>query len=201
HFKMFAESLLLLSHRDKFEALLIGCQEDSWPEIESQLHTDLKQKLRGRFPIDVLSATPEEVRQHANRILTEFMLTEQMGLVREVMGEAHRNARGAVGLKHVLNALERQEVQTLLLMRSFKAEAVECPNCRHLDTRMVKTCAVCAHETRELSDVSDALVDSALRNGADIRFIDGDPDMEKAGQVAALLRFRADQNTAEKMAV
>jgi len=90
------------------------------------------------------------------------------------------------------------EVQTLLMLRSFKAEAVECPNCRHLDTRMVKTCAVCAHETRELSDVSDALVDLALRNGADIRFIDGDPDMEKAGHVAALLRFRADQNTAEK---
>jgi peptide subunit release factor 1 (eRF1) len=198
HFKMFAESLLMLAHREKFDALLIGCQDDSWPEIESQLHSDLKQKLRGRFPIDVLSATPEEVRQHAKRILIETMLTDQMALIREVMGEAQRNARGAVGLKHVLNALERQEVQTLLVLRGFKAEAVECPNCRHLDTRMVKTCAVCAHETRELSDVSDALVDLALRNGAEIRFIDGDPDIEKAGQVAALLRFRADQNTAEK---
>ena len=198
HFKMFAESLLMLAHRDKFDALLIGCQEDSWPEIESQLHSDLRQKLRGRFPIDVLSATPEEVRQHARRILTESMLTNQRDLINEVVGEAQRNARGAVGLKHVLNALERQEVQTLLVLRGFKAEAVECPNCKHLDTRMVKSCAVCAHETRELSDVSDVLVDLALRNGADIRFIDGDPDMEKGGQVAALLRFRADQNTAEK---
>jgi len=198
HFKMFAESLLMLAHRDKFDALLIGCQEDSWPEIESQLHSDLRQKLRGRFPVDVVSATPEEVRQHARRILTESMLTNQRDLINEVMGEAQRNARGAVGLKRVLNALERQEVQTLLMTRSFRAEAVECPNCRHLDTRMVKSCAVCGQETRELADVSDALVDLALRNGADIRFIDGDPDMEKRGQVAALLRFRADQNTAEK---
>ena len=201
HFKMFAESLHMLSYRDKFDALLIGCQDDSWPEIESQLHTELKQKLRGRFPIDVVSATPEEVRQHANRILTESKLKEQMDLVREVTGETKRNGRGSVGLKHVLNALELQEVQTLLMTRSFRAEAVECPNCRHLDTRMVKKCAVCGHETRELKDVSDALVDSALRNGADIRFVDSNPDMEKAGQVAALLRFRADQNTAEKMAV
>jgi len=198
HFKMFAESLLMLAHREKFDALLIGCQDDSWPEIESQLHADLRQKLRGRFPIDVLSATAEEVRQHANRILTESMLTNQRELISEVMGEVQRNGRGALGLKHVLNALELQEVQTVLMLRSFRAEAVECTNCRHLDTRMVKTCAVCAHETRELTDVSDALVDMALRNGADIRFIDGDPDMEKAGKVAALLRFRADQNTAEK---
>ena len=35
-----------------------------------------------------------------------------------------------LGLKHVLNALERQEVQTLLVLRGFKAEAVECPNCK-----------------------------------------------------------------------
>ena len=199
HFKMFAESLLMLAHRDKFNALLIGCQDNSWPEIEPQLHSDMKQKLRGRFAIDVLSATPEEVRQHANRILTESMLASQRELISEVMGEAQRNARGAVGLKHVLNALERQEVQTLLVLRGFKAEAVECPNCKHLDTRMVKSCAVCAHQTRELSDVSDALVDLALRNGADIRFINGDPYMEKAGNVAALLRFRADQNTAERL--
>jgi peptide subunit release factor 1 (eRF1) len=198
HFKMFAESLLMLAHREKFDALLIGCQDDSWPEIESQLHSDLRQKLRGRFPIDVLSATAEEVRQHANRILTESMLTTQRELISEVMGEVQRNGRGALGLKHVLNALELQEVQIVLMLRSFRAEAVECTNCRHLDTRMVKTCAVCAHETRELTDVSDALVDMALRNGADIRFIDGDPEMEKAGKVAALLRFRADQNTAEK---
>jgi peptide subunit release factor 1 (eRF1) len=198
HFKMFAESLLMLAHRDKFDALLIGCQDDSWPEIESQLHSDLKQRLQGRFPIDVISATPEEVREHANRILTESMLTSQRELIGEVMGEVQRNGRGALGLKHVLNALELQEVQTVLMLRSFSAEAVECTNCRHLDTRMVKTCAVCAHETRELSDVSDALVDMALRNGADMRFIDADADLEKAGKVAALLRFRADQNTAEK---
>jgi len=198
HYKMFAESLLLITNKEKLEALLIGCQDDSWPEIEAQLPTALKQKLRGRFPVDVLAATAEELRQRANRILTEAKLAERMALMREVMGQSQRNGRGALGLKHVLNALERQEVQTLLLVRDFKAEAVECPNCRHLDTRMVKTCAVCGHETRALNDVSDSMVDLALRNGAEIRLVDSDPDMEKAGCVAALLRFRADQNTAEK---
>jgi peptide subunit release factor 1 (eRF1) len=143
----------------------------------------------------------EEVREQAERILNENMLGEKQALVREVLGEAQRNARGAVGLHHVLNALERQEVQTLLVGHDFKAEAVECTNCRHLDTRMIKKCVLCAHDTRELSDVSDTLVDLALRNGADIQFMNDDADLEKAGRVGALLRFRADQNTAEKMAV
>ena len=138
HYKMFADSLLSLSHREKFDALLIGCHDEAWPEIEPQLNSSLKQKLRGRILVDPMVATAEEVREQANRILSEGLQSEQRNLVRETMGEAQRNARGALGLRHVLNALERQEVQTLLLVRDFKAEAVDCPNCRHLDTRMVK---------------------------------------------------------------
>ena len=201
HFKMFAESLLSLFHREKFDVLLIGCTDESWPEIEPHLDSSLKQRLRGRILVDPMVATAEEVREQANRILGQALQAEQRSLLAEVMGEAQRNARGAVGLRHVLNALERQEVQTLLLDRNFTAEAAECTNCRHLDTRMVKACAVCGHDTRELNDVSDSLVGLALRSGAEIRFVDNDPELEKAGRIAALLRFRADQNTAEKMVV
>ncbi len=201
HYKMFTESLLMLHNHEKYDALLIGCHDESWPEIEPHLNGSLKQRLRGRILVDPMVATAEEVREQANRILEESQQTEQRNLVHEAVGEAQRNARGAVGLRHVLNALERQEVQMLMVDRNFTAEAVECIHCRHLDTRMVKACAVCGHETREISDISDALVDLALRNGAEIRFVTNDPELEKAGRVGALLRFRADQNTAEKMAV
>ena len=201
HFKFFAESLQTLLNQDKFDALLIGCHDEAWPELQPLLHTYLKQRLAGRFLVDPAVASAEEVRAHAVRILEENRSNQLLALVREAIGEAQRNARGAVGLRHVIAALERQEVQTLLVGRALDSEAVECPHCRHLDTRMVRQCAVCGHETRDLSDVTDALVDLALRNGADIQFIDNDPELEKVGHVGALLRFRADQNTAEKVAV
>jgi hypothetical protein len=201
HFKLFAESLQMLLTRDKFEALLIGCHDDAWPELEPLLHSDLKQRLLGRFLVDPVAASAEEVREHAERILEEKRQAQLQALVRETIGEAQRNGRGALGLRRVLTALERQEVQTLIVGPDFKAEAVECANCRHLDTRMVRHCAVCGHETRELSDVTDALVDLALRSAADIEFIDANSELQQAGHVAALLRFRADQNTPKKVAV
>lgn len=201
HYKMVAESLLLLHGREKYDALMIGCHDEAWPEIEPQLHSSLKQRLRGRILVDPMVATADEVRQQALRIVSQEFQSGQRKAVQQTIGEAQRNGLGAVGLRHVLNALERQEVQTLLIARDFKAEAAECPHCRHLDTRMVKSCAVCGKDTRNLSDVSDALVDLALRNGADIHFVDGDPELAKAGRVGALLRFRADQNSANKMAV
>jgi len=201
HYKLFAESLQALMTQDKCELLLIGCRDDAWSSIEPQLHTYIKQRLVGRFLLDPIAATADEVRECATRILEKHRAEEQQELLREAIGQSQRNSRGAVGLRHVLNALERQEVQTLLVARDFKSEAVECANCRHLDTRMVDRCAVCGNQTRELGDVSDALVDLALRNGAEIRFVDNDSELERAGRVGALLRFRADQNTAEKVAV
>lgn len=201
HFKQFAESLHLLLNRDRFELLLLGGRDETWPEILPHLHNDLKKRLIGKFLIDPGVASAQEVREHALRMLNQFLTSDEQALIREVTGEAQRNARGALGLRHVLNALERQEVQILLVSRDFQAEAVECTNCRHLDTRMVRTCAICGQETHEVSDVSDALVDLALRNGAEIKFIQGDPALEQAGRVAALLRFRADQNTPQKVAV
>lgn len=201
HFKQFAESLHVLMNRDRFDLLLIGCRDEAWPEITPHLHNEIKRRLIGKFLIDPGVASPQEVREQGGRIVNEFLSSEEQRLIREVAGEAQRNGRGALGLRHVLNALERQEVQILLVSRDFQAEAVECTNCRHLDTRMVRNCAICGHETREITDVSDALVDLALRNGAEIKFIDGDPELEKAGRVAALLRFRADQSTPQKVAV
>lgn len=201
HYKLLAESLQLLMKQDRCEALLIGSRDEAWSEIEPQLHTYVKQRLVGRFLLDPIAATAEEVREYAARLLNRHRSEEQQVLVREAIGQSQRNSRGAVGLRHVVNALQRQEVQTLLVSRDFRSEAVECTNCKHLDTRMVPTCAVCGNQTRGLRDISDALVDLALRNGAEIRFIDNDPELENAGRVGALLRFRADQNTAGKVAV
>jgi peptide subunit release factor 1 (eRF1) len=201
HFKLFADSLHILLNRERFELLLIGCHDETWPEITPHLHTDVKRRLIGRFLIDPGLASAQEVREHAGHVLTEFIAAQERSLVREIEGQSQRNGRGALGLRHVLSALERQEVQTLLVSRDFQAQAVECPNCGHLDTRMIHNCAICGRKTREINDVSDALVGLALRNGAEIRFIDGDPDLEKAGRVAALLRFRANQNTAQKVAI
>jgi peptide chain release factor subunit 1 len=200
HYKQFAESLQALLNQQHYGALLIGCRDEAWSELEPNLHTYIKQRIAGRFLLDPIAATAEEVREYAMRLLSKVRAEEQQDMVREALGQASRNGRGAAGLHHVLIALERQEVQTLLVMRDFKAEAVECTHCRHLDTRMVSDCSVCGQKTREVSDVSELLFDLALRNGADIEFIEADPELEQAGRVGALLRFRADQSTAVKMA-
>ncbi len=177
------------------ERFLVGCRDDTWPEIERHLHPYIKQRFVGHFPIDPATANPEQVKEQSEKLFAEFRKNRRRQLVHEAVGQASRNGRGALGLARVLQSLETGEAQTLLLARTFSAPASICDNCGHVDANVSDTCASCGHPTREVEDASDLLLASAVRNGIEIVHVGDDPEFASAGGVAALLRFRADQNT------
>ena len=183
-----------------YDRFLVGCRDENWPEFEPYMHPYVRQRFVGRFAIDPAGVTIGQVREAGEALYNEFRANRRAGLVREAVGGAQRNGRGAVGLRRVLQALETGEVQTLLLARNFAAPEVQCGNCGHIDSHSVKECAVCGRGTIELEDVSDALIRIAMRKGIEIIHIPDHPDLVKAGGVAAVLRFRADQNTEGKKA-
>ncbi len=183
-----------------YDRVLIGCRAENWSEIEPQLHPYVTQRFVGHFPIDMSAVSIAQVRESAEALYNEFRANRRASLVREAIGGAQRNGRGATGLRRVLESLEKGEVQTLLLARDFARNAVECPNCGHLDAHITENCAVCGQPTQELEDVADALLRRAVRNGIEIIHIPENPDLSSAGGVGAVLRFRADQNTEVKKA-
>jgi len=199
NFKELGDKLKELQEARGWEKVLVGCRDEIWHEIEPQLHTYTRQKLIGHFAADPAMATTEQVKEEVERIVVDRRTARIEGLIREVVGESKRDARGALGLKHVINSLEKGEVQTLLIGRDFKGQVAECRNCGHMDVRMVKNCAVCNGDTVEVEDVSDALLGAAVRNGIEIVHVpvNMDPDFTVKGGIGALLRFRADQNNNE----
>ncbi len=201
HYKAVSERLQGLQQSAGCGFFMIGCREETWPDIERHLHPYVRQRLVGHFHIDPSLATREQVLEHANRLLQEHERSERRGMVREVLGKAQRNGRGALGLRHVLRSLERGEIQSLLLGERFSAAASRCRHCGHMDTRLVRHCAVCGEPTREVDDVADALIGLAIRSGIPVVYVRDEPDFEKAGNIGALLRVRADQSTPKKLAV
>ena len=201
HFKEVAERLKEELEKGTFEKLIVGCQENIWNEFEPHLHTYLKQRLLGHFSAEVSSITMDQIREKANHILQEQLNARRQELVKEVLGQAQRNGFGVTGLRRVLRALEMGEVQSLLLGENFHAHAIECTNCGHLDSRMTTTCEVCGQETRELEDVSDAIIPVSIHRDIELFYVNNDAELDRVGNIAALLRFRADQNTPSKTAV
>ncbi len=201
HYIAIAEHLRELKEKGEYDKLVVGIRDENWPELEHEFHPYVRQHLVGHFSIDPATATPPQVREHAERVIAEFRQKRREDLVREVVGQAHRNGRGALGIRRVLRSLETGEVQTLLLSRDFAAPAVECRNCGHVDINDEHAkCSVCGGETRRLEDITDALLRDAVRNGIEIIHVPPSEEFAKIGNIAALLRFRADQNTSAKLA-
>ena len=200
HFRLVADRIEQYFERDGCDRLLIGCRDDVWSEIEPQLQSLARQHLVGHFRIDPKVATPEQVKQMAHEQLASYSANIKQELIREVIGEAHRNGRGAIGLRRVLRSLETGEVSTLLLGSNFHAAGVKCYHCGHMDLHVSPTCAVCGKDNTELEDIGDAIVGHAIRTGVELVYIPDDEEFDRIGRIAALLRFRADQNTAERAA-
>lgn len=201
HFKIVAEAITDYLGRSGCEKLVIGCHDDVWPEIQSQLHRDVRKLVVGRFRIDPKTATPPQVKQLAQGQLARHDQEKKQTLITEVIGEAHRNGRGAIGLRRVLRSLEVGEVQTLMLASTFSAPGVKCYHCGHMDIHIAPACVVCGKDNTQLEDLGDAIVGHAIRNGLELLYIGDDEQFDRIGRIAALLRFRADQNTPAKIAV
>jgi hypothetical protein len=66
---------------------------------------------------------------------------------------------------------------------------------------MVHYCAACGRGTRELEDAMDAIIPFAVRRDIEMLYVKDDPVFQSAGNIAALLRFRADQSNGRALSV
>src|SRR5208282_4717004 len=96
------------------------------------------------------------------------------------------------GLRRVLRSLELGEVQTLLVDEKFQAHAVECSGCGHLDAHIVNSCPVCGRATQEIVDVGEAILPWVICRDIETFYVKDDPEFDKVGNIAALLRYRSE---------
>jgi len=195
HFKNVADVLKNALEQRAFDKWILGCLENHWSEFVPLLHPQVAQKLLGRFTAEVAHASRDQIRSHAQQVFADWQNKRRSELVHEAIGQARANGRGVTGLRRVLQSLELGEVQALLVSENYVAQAIECPNCNHLDAHLVNTCPVCGHETREIVDVAEALLPCAILRDIELFYVKDDPALDGVGNIAALLRFRSEQNT------
>jgi len=192
HFKNVAEALKELLEKGVFEKWILACPDSHRSLLEAQLHSYVSQSLIGRFQADLGRATRDEIRIHAQQIVESWQADRRRELVGQALSLARSNGRGVTGLRRVLRSLELGEVQTLLLGENLQAHAVECSGCGHLDAHLVNLCPVCGRATQEMVDVGEAILPWVIRRDIETFYVKDDPEFDKVGNIAALLRYRSE---------
>ena len=202
HLASVANQLLRAHQRESFEALLVGCRDELWPEIDAALPSDLKRILIGRFHVDPGAASPREVQEKAEKIISRRDRKELREVAAKAMDEAAADRLGAMGLANVVQALERNEVRVLLLPDPrvrFSEAAWLCSHCGHLDLRSAEKCSLCRAQMRRFPRADEALVRKALATGAEIRSL-RHASANPGNEIGAWLRFRAERNLRQALA-
>ena len=192
HFKNVAETLKGLLEKGVFEKWILACHDAQLALLEPQLHSYVSQALIGRFHADVGHISRDEIRNHAQQIVERWQSDRRRELVEQALSQARSNGRGVTGLRRVLRSLELGEVQTLLIGENLQAHAVECSGCGHIDAHLVSSCPVCGRATQEIVDVAEAILPWVIRRDIETFYVKDDPEFDKVGNIAALLRFRSE---------
>lgn len=202
HFTFVAEHLLHFYEHKDFDWLIVGCRDETWPEIEAELHPSLKRILVGRFACDPGVATREEIQEKAQALIDEKDRTDEMKLIERTMGGFASNALGAVGLNDVIDALEKGEVRTLLWTSQPDGQARNasmCENCGHLEAQELHACTLCGAKMHLFDHAEEALLRHALGRSIEVREMHFSK-LPMPDRIAAWLRFRADMNTPQALA-
>ncbi|HEY3618899.1 MAG TPA: host attachment protein [Candidatus Sulfotelmatobacter sp.] len=192
HFKNVAEALKTLLEKGVFEKWILACQDSHLPLLEPQLHSYVKQALIGRFRADLNHIGDEDIRSHAEQILERWQTDRRRELVSQTLEQARGNGRAVTGLRRVLRSLEVGEAQTLLIGENLQGHAVECSGCGHIDAHLVSSCPACGRATQEIVDVGEAILPWVIRRDIETFYVKDDPEFDKVGNIAALLRFRSE---------
>ena len=193
HFKNVAAMLKELLDKGVFEKWILACQDSHLSLFEPQLHPYVSQALIGRFHADLGRVTSDEIRAHAQQIVDRWQGERKRELVGQALSQSRSNARGVTGLRRVLRSLELGEVQTLLIGENLQAHAVECSGCGHIDAHLVSYCPVCGRATQEVVDVGEAILPWVVRRDIETFYLKEDPEFDKVGNIAALLRYRSEK--------
>jgi peptide subunit release factor 1 (eRF1) len=196
HWKTVAERLKEQAEQGLWEKLIVGCHENHRSEFESHLHSSVKQRVLGHFPCDAAATTKPQIRAQATRIFLESLERRRQELVKAAIDQAKSHGRGVTGLRQVLRAIETGEAQTLLIGENYCSRAVECTGCGRLDAHVVPYCALCGKGTRDAEDVGEAIIALAVHRDIELLYVKDNPELDRVGNIAALLRFRAREGKA-----
>ncbi|MFL5868543.1 MAG: Vms1/Ankzf1 family peptidyl-tRNA hydrolase [Thermoleophilaceae bacterium] len=186
HLRRAADVLFRHFQRRPFEHLLLGGPAEVVSDFESKLHHYLAERVAGRVDVDVENSSPETVLEAARPCFEELEKRRE----EDALGRVEAATRAAAGLDDVLVALNERRVEALLGHDRFSAGGASCPTCGWLTADERGTCPIDGERLEPLEDVTEAAIELALQQSAEVvpvrHMVD---ELEAHGGIAALLRF------------
>jgi len=190
HLRRVAEAVNRLWRTDRFHRIAVGGPPEVVPRFESHLAGDVGPHLISeRVAVDMSSANEEQVRRAVAGLVAEDEKRFEREALNRLEAGIGSRGRGAGGPYDTLVALNERRVQTLLIEPGMDRRGARCPKCGLLMVEADGPCPADGSELAELDHLREAVIESALAQGADVFVVHHYPDLGPLQGIGALLRF------------
>lgn len=188
HLKHAADATLDYFKQEHFDRIAIGISDELWPELEKVLHPYLRERLEGRFSLDI-DATTDEVMAKVTLMEETHRNKDRESMLESLGPELDAGKVFVGGLDDVLQMLNQRRVDLLLVEEGYHTAGRHCPACNTLE-HGEKICPTCGQSVDQVKDVVEAAMELAVRQDALVKTIPlGHPAMTQAEHIAARLRY------------
>lgn len=179
---------LLERHMDRpFDYVAIGGHEETVDEIARNLHPYLARLQRATFTVSPQNVGLPGLRVEVAALDRQMRKHRQTALAGRVCDTAWSGGNALLGLQEVIDAANRQAIDTLVVAGPFSRPGVICDACGYL-AREGASCPVCGEELFPVDDLVGSLMDSTVLAGGTVTQISVASPLDRHG-VGALTRF------------
>jgi len=189
HLKRSAQMTFDILKKNGFAGLWVGCTDVLHRDFEAMLHPFVREQIKGRLkakPSDPL----EKVLREAEELEQQLKSQEEDALLKRLIGEIEKGSRARSGLRDCLAAVNKGEVQTLVVTRLHGVPGKHCPRCKLLFLDEQR-CPACERKTETRPDIVDEAIEAALSRKCDVRYVSTPSKLDHYGKIGALLRYKA----------
>jgi peptide chain release factor subunit 1 len=168
--------------------IILGGTEQTVAQFQEMLPKDLQEQVVGSFPA-VMTASEPEVLDRSLEIIAEVEREREKALVESAITAAAKGGAGVIGLADTLGAVYEGRVRILLVDEGYRATGYRCQQCGYIAAQAKEECPFCGGKVEQIEDAVDLIVRSVIDQGGEVEVVRDSPALEKAGHIAALLRY------------
>ena len=182
------DALIELEKTEDFRRILLVGGKEILQILYNNLPRHLQDRV-GQKAID-LRKGEEVINQEIMDLFFEQERQSEEDLWEKIRSEYLRDGLGIVGVTNVLSAIKSGQVEEIIVNRDYEVTGVRCRSCENLEPSNANVCPACGSDSLFEVDLVNEIVELAKQTGASVDFCDRIESLEKAGEIAAFLRYK-----------
>ena len=168
--------------------IMIGGTDENVARFKEELPKAWQSLVVGEFPMSMTANSAEVFEKAIQESLAANKKVIE-NLVDKSITMAASGGTGATGLIDTLNAIHEGRVKTLLVLEDFEEAGFRCDGCGYLTTQPLEKCPFCGGQFDRIDSAVEMAVQEALQKGADVKILEENDQLDKAGSIAAIMRY------------